>query len=128
MTIQLLMASFSFVPAPASPIHIVRLPPRIVLICSHTASAPAVDQAAVRAVHTGHHGLGVGDHGQEHSGAGGRLGTFNITDYRWFNPRDTTSSKPAILPGPTFSSDGLLLANYARKPSLDVYRRLIRDR
>ena len=35
-------------------------------------------------------------------------GTFNITDYRWFNLRDSTSSPPATLVGPTFSTDGLL--------------------
>jgi hypothetical protein len=53
-------------------------------------------------------------------------GTFNITDYRWFSLRDTTSSKPSTVVAPTFASDGLLRANYARKPSFDVYRALIR--
>jgi len=51
--------------------------------------------------------------------------TFNITDYRWFNLRDSTSSPPATLIGPTFSSDGLLRADYTRKPSFGVYRQMI---
>jgi hypothetical protein len=50
---------------------------------------------------------------------------FNITDYRWFNLRDSTSSTPAKLVGPTFSSDGLLRADYSRKPSFGTYRGLI---
>lgn len=52
-------------------------------------------------------------------------GTFNITDYRWFNLRDTTSTGPATLVGATFSSDGLLDDSYAPKPSFGVYRSLI---
>lgn len=51
--------------------------------------------------------------------------TFNITDYRWFNLRDSTSSPPATLVGPTFSTDGLLHSDYTRKPSFAVYRSLI---
>jgi hypothetical protein len=50
--------------------------------------------------------------------------TFNITDYRWFNLRDSNSSSPATS-GPTFSTDGLLRSNYTRKPSFAVYRSLI---
>ena len=53
-------------------------------------------------------------------------GTFNITDYRWFNLRDATSSKRSAVVAPTFASDGLLRANYTRKPSFNVYRALIR--
>ena len=52
-------------------------------------------------------------------------GTFNITDYRWFNLRDSTSSPPATLVGPTFSTDGLLRSDYAAKPSFAAYRSLI---
>jgi hypothetical protein len=52
-------------------------------------------------------------------------GTFGISDYRWFNLRDSSSSGPATLVGPTFSSDGLLRDDYARKPSFAVYRGLI---
>ena len=53
-------------------------------------------------------------------------GTFNITDYRWFNLRDSTSYRTSTLVGSAFSSDGLLRANYTRKPSFDVYRALTR--
>ncbi len=35
-------------------------------------------------------------------------GTFGITDYRWFNLRDSISSGPETLAGATFASDGLL--------------------
>lgn len=52
-------------------------------------------------------------------------GTDNITDYRWFNLRDSNSTSPATLVGPTFSSDGLLRSDYTRKPSFAAYRRLI---
>ena len=52
-------------------------------------------------------------------------GTFNITDYRWFNLRDRASSGSSTIVGATFSSDGLLRANYTRKPSFGVYRDLI---
>jgi hypothetical protein len=52
-------------------------------------------------------------------------GTFGITDYRWFNLRDSTSSGPATLVGATFSSDGLLRDDYTAKPSFSAYRSLI---
>lgn len=48
--------------------------------------------------------------------------TFNVTDYRWFNLRDSTAQP---LAGALFSSDGLLRADYRRKPAFGVYRRLI---
>jgi hypothetical protein len=51
--------------------------------------------------------------------------TYGITDYRWFNLRDSTSSPPATLVGATFSSDGLLRADYSAKPSFGAYRSLI---
>jgi hypothetical protein len=51
--------------------------------------------------------------------------TDGITDYRWFNLRDSVSSGPQTLVGVTFSSDGLLRDDYAPKPSFAVYRRLI---
>jgi hypothetical protein len=54
-------------------------------------------------------------------------GTYGITDYRWFNLRDSTESPPATLIGPTFSSDGLLRADYSPKPSFGAYRSLIRS-
>ncbi len=49
-------------------------------------------------------------------------GTFGITDYRWFNLRDSETGSPAGLIGPTFNSDGLLRSNYTRKPSFCAYR------
>jgi hypothetical protein len=52
-------------------------------------------------------------------------GTFNITDYRWFNLRDSTDSGPETKVPLSFSTDGLLLANYTRKISFGVYHRLI---
>jgi hypothetical protein len=51
--------------------------------------------------------------------------TYGITDYRWFNLRDSTDSGPQTQVPLTFSTDGLLLANYSRKRSFRVYRRLI---
>ncbi len=47
-------------------------------------------------------------------------GTFNITDCRWFNLRDTTSTGPATLVGATFSCDGLLDDHCVPKPSFGV--------
>ncbi len=52
-------------------------------------------------------------------------GTFHITDYRWFNLRDTTDRGPDTRVPLTFSTDGLLLANYKRKESFGTYHRLI---
>ncbi len=52
-------------------------------------------------------------------------GTYGITDYRWFNLRDSTESPPATLIGATFSSDGLMRADYSAKPSFGAYRALI---
>jgi hypothetical protein len=52
-------------------------------------------------------------------------GTFNITDYRWFNLRDTSSNPPQSLLGPTFSSFGLLRDDYSEKPSFAAYRAAI---
>jgi hypothetical protein len=49
-------------------------------------------------------------------------GTFNITDYRWFNLRDSNSNPPESLFGPTFSSFGLLRDDYTEKPSFAAYR------
>ena len=52
-------------------------------------------------------------------------GTYNITDYRWFNLRDSTDTGPQAQVKLTFSTDGLLLANYTRKKAFRTYRRLI---
>lgn len=51
--------------------------------------------------------------------------TYNITDYRWFNLRDSTDQGPATHAPLTFSTDGLLLANYRRKQSFAAYRQMI---
>jgi hypothetical protein len=50
-------------------------------------------------------------------------GTFNITDYRWFNLRDATPN-PVVAPF-SFAADGLLTSSYALKPSFDAYRAMI---
>jgi hypothetical protein len=52
-------------------------------------------------------------------------GTFGITDYRWFNLRDSVSTGPQTLVGATFASDGLLRDDYRAKPSFAAYRKLI---
>ena len=54
-------------------------------------------------------------------------GTYGITDYRWFNLRDSTSSGPSTLIGPTFASFGLLRDDYSPKPSFALYRSLIAE-
>jgi hypothetical protein len=53
-------------------------------------------------------------------------GTFNISDYRWFNLRDSSSSGPQTLVGPTFSAFGLLRDDYTAKPSFAAYSAQIR--
>ena len=52
-------------------------------------------------------------------------GTFNITDYRWFNLRDSTTVAPVGVVGPTFATDGLLRADYSAKPAFSAYRALV---
>ena len=52
-------------------------------------------------------------------------GTDNITDYRWFNLRDSTDTGPETHEPLTFSTDGLLLANYKHKLSFSAYREMI---
>jgi hypothetical protein len=51
-------------------------------------------------------------------------GSFGVTDYRWFNLRDSNSSGAGSLPGvaTTFATDGLLRDDYAAKPSYAAYR------
>jgi hypothetical protein len=51
-------------------------------------------------------------------------GTFDVTDYRWFNLRDSNSSPSGSLPGlaTTFSTDGLLRDDYSAKPAYAAYR------
>jgi hypothetical protein len=47
-------------------------------------------------------------------------GTYNVTDYRWFNLRDNNSQGNGL-----FDQDGLLRDNDSRKPSFALYRKLI---
>jgi hypothetical protein len=51
-------------------------------------------------------------------------GTFDVTDYRWFNLRDSNSSVTGSLPGvaTTFATDGLLRDGYTPKPSYSAYQ------
>jgi hypothetical protein len=51
--------------------------------------------------------------------------TDNITDYRWFNLRDSTDQGPSTHEPLTFSTDGLLLANYKPKSSFGAYRAML---
>ena len=44
-------------------------------------------------------------------------GSYNVTDYRWFNFRDNDSSGTG-----TFDQDGLLLDTYASKPSYSLFQ------
>jgi hypothetical protein len=52
-------------------------------------------------------------------------GTFGVTDYRWFNLRDSVAGGLSPLVGLTFSSDGLLRSDYTPKQSFSTYRSLI---
>jgi hypothetical protein len=53
-------------------------------------------------------------------------GTFNITDYRWFNLRDSTAAgQPGYAVPLTFASFGLLRDDYSAKPAFSAYRQLI---
>jgi hypothetical protein len=54
-------------------------------------------------------------------------GTYNVTDYRWFNLRDSNSSVSGSLPGAsaTFATDGLLRDDYSAKPAFGAYRALV---
>jgi hypothetical protein len=54
-------------------------------------------------------------------------GTFNVTDYRWFNLRDSNSSAAGSLPGAatTFATDGLLRDDYSAKPAFAAFRAAI---
>ena len=52
-------------------------------------------------------------------------GTFDITDYRWFNLRDSIPDPPLGTARPFFAFDGLLRADYSAKPAFATYRGLI---
>ena len=48
-------------------------------------------------------------------------GTYNVTNYRWFNLRDNYSKGNGL-----FDQDGLLRDDDSRKPSFDLYKSLIK--
>jgi hypothetical protein len=48
-------------------------------------------------------------------------GTYDVSDYRWFNLRDADTSSNVL-----FQHFGLLESDYDRKPAFAVYRRLVR--
>jgi hypothetical protein len=48
-------------------------------------------------------------------------GTYNVSDYRWFNLRDADTSSNVL-----FQHFGLLESDYERKPAFREYRRLVR--
>jgi hypothetical protein len=48
-------------------------------------------------------------------------GTYNVSDYRWFNLRDGDTASPAL-----FQHFGLLEDDYDRKPAFAAYRALVR--
>jgi len=47
-------------------------------------------------------------------------GTFNVSDYRWFNLRDGDTGSPLL-----FQHFGLLESDGERKPAFEAYRRLV---
>jgi len=49
-------------------------------------------------------------------------GTFNVSDYRWFNLRDADSAAPTL-----FQHFGLLESDYDAKPAFAAYRGLVRE-
>jgi hypothetical protein len=49
-------------------------------------------------------------------------GAFGVTDYRYFNLRDNSSTGAGL-----FSADGLLRDDYTRKPAFAAYRALVRE-
>ncbi|MGI8864699.1 MAG: hypothetical protein ACR2JH_09930 [Solirubrobacteraceae bacterium] len=52
-------------------------------------------------------------------------GTYGISDYRWFNLRDSVTGGVTGLIGATFATDGLLRSDYTPKPAFAAYRTLI---
>ena len=49
-------------------------------------------------------------------------GTYNVSDYRWFNLRDADSAAPTL-----FQHFGLLESDYDEKPAFSAYRALVRE-
>ncbi len=51
--------------------------------------------------------------------------SLGITDYRWFNLRDSIAPLGAGTPDPLFAFDGLLRSDYTEKPAFGTLRSLI---
>ena len=49
-------------------------------------------------------------------------GTYNVTDYRWFNLRDGDTASPLL-----FQHFGLMESDYDKKPAFPAYRRLVHE-
>ena len=49
-------------------------------------------------------------------------GTYNVSDYRWFNLRDGDTDSPLL-----FQHFGLMESDYEPKPAFEVYRRLVAE-
>ena len=49
-------------------------------------------------------------------------GTYNVTDYRWFNLRDSQTGAPGV-----FQNAGLLEDDYDEKPAFAAYRQLVSE-
>ncbi len=47
-------------------------------------------------------------------------GTYNVSDYRWFNLRDADTGDPRLA-----QHYGLMESDYDRKPAFSVYRRMV---
>jgi hypothetical protein len=47
-------------------------------------------------------------------------GTYNVTDYRWFNLRDGDTSSPQL-----FQHFGLMEDGYVKKPAFPIYARFV---
>ncbi len=54
--------------------------------------------------------------------AAGVAGTYNVTDYRWFNLRDNRTGSPGI-----FDTTGLLRDDYSEKPAFPRFRALVSE-
>ena len=50
-------------------------------------------------------------------------GTYNVTDYRWFNLRDADTDDPRLA-----QRYGLLESDYDRKPAFPIYERMVERR
>lgn len=51
--------------------------------------------------------------------------TLDVTDFGWFNLRDSIARAGAPAPPPLFAFDGLLRSDYTRKAAFSAYRSLI---